>query len=217
MVSRKAQKYVSTLVDENDHGDLRKIDALLLTHQFDTDALYITHPLIFKSENRYSEYKNILLDKIQKKIEELAKIDPVDMLLMDQTNRYPLGKIIVHVHMITNFNYMNNIFVKLTLGPWQLSTRRIMMEKLDFNQTFYIPAPNNFSTLKIEVLNLQSDGWFKEHFKENLIASYEIRLPDINKEPFDQYGNIALPIPVVKKPKELGLIPIEIKPEEEKK
>ena len=91
------------------------------------------------------------------------------------------------------------------------------MEKLDFNQTFYIPAPNNFSTLKIEVLNLQSDGWFKEHFKENLIASYEIRLPDINKEPFDQYGNIALPIPVVKKPKELGLIPIEIKPEEEKK
>lgn len=80
---------------------------------------------------------------------------------------------------------MNNIFIKLTLGPWQLSSRRIINEKLDFNQTFYIPTPNNFSTLKIEVMNLQSDGWFKEHFKENLIASYEIRLPDIKKEPFD--------------------------------
>lgn len=48
-----------------------------------------------------------------------------------------------------------------------------------------MPTPNNFSTLKIEIMNLQSDGWFKEHFKENLIASYEIRLPDIKKEPFD--------------------------------
>lgn len=217
MVSRKAQKYVSTLDDENDNGDLRKIDVLLLTHTYDTDALYITHPLIYKSDNRYAEYKNNLLDKIQKKIEELAKIDPIDMPIMDQTNRYPWGKIIVRVCMITNFNYMNNIFIKLTLGPWQLCTRRIINEKLDFNQTFYMPTPSNFCSLKIELLNLQSDGWFKEHFKENLIASYEIRLPDLKKEPFDQYGNIALPIPLVKKPKELGLVPIETKPEEEKK
>ena len=64
-------------------------------------------------------------------------------------------------------------------------------------------------TIKLVVINLQSDGWFKEHFKENVVAAYEIRLPDINKEPFDSEGNIALPIPEIKEPKKLGLVPIE--------
>ena len=44
--------------------------------------------------------------------------------------------------------------------------------------------PGHFFTLKIEVLNVLSDGWFREHSRENVIASYEVRLPDINKEPF---------------------------------
>lgn len=37
------------------------------------------------------------------------------------------------------------------------------------------------------------------------MASFEIRLPDINKEPFDEHGTIALPIPEIKDPKKLGL------------
>ena len=73
LISRKSKKYVSHITDDDDCGDLRKIDVLLLTHEFDTIALYITHPLIYNSEERYSEYSRVLLDKIQKKIEELAK------------------------------------------------------------------------------------------------------------------------------------------------
>jgi len=104
---------------------------------------------------------------------------------------------------------MSNILVKISLGPWQVTSKRIINDKLDWNQTFYIPTPHNFVTIKLEVINLQSDGWFKEHFKENVVAAYDIRLPDINKEPFDSDGNIVLPLPEIKEPKKLGLQPIE--------
>lgn len=55
VVSRKSQKYVSQIT-EAEGGELREIDVLLLTHDYDTEALYITHPLNFHSKERYLEY-----------------------------------------------------------------------------------------------------------------------------------------------------------------
>jgi hypothetical protein len=46
IIGRKSEKYVSGGT-EDEGGELRKIDVILLTHQFDTQALYLTHPLIF--------------------------------------------------------------------------------------------------------------------------------------------------------------------------
>ena len=70
-----------------------------------------------------------------------------------------------------------------------------MDSKLDFQQTFYVPIANHFFTLKIELINLQSDGWLREHFIEKVLASYEIRIPDLNKAPFQADGTVILPIP----------------------
>ena len=42
-----------------------------------------------------------------------------------------------------------------------------------------------------------------------MLASYEIRLPDINKEPFEKNGCIELPVPEVRDPKRLGLTQIK--------
>jgi hypothetical protein len=162
------QKYVSSVTDD-EGSELRKIDVLLLTHQFDTEALYISHPLIFTSKERYSEY-SLLLERIDKKLQEFALVDPVGMLPMDCSNRYSYGKVVVHIGRITNFPFTNNIFIKISLGAWQVQSKRIVNDKLDWNQIFFIPTPNHFATLKVEVINLQSDGWFKEHFKEHVLA-----------------------------------------------
>ena len=72
----------------------------------------------------------------------------------------------------------------MTLGPWVIGTKKIMDNKLDWNQSVYIPVPGHFFTLKVEILNMLADGWFREHSRENVIDSFEIRIPDINKEPF---------------------------------
>lgn len=96
----------------------------------------------------------MLLNFIQSRIQEFAKIDPINMLQMDQTNRYSWGKVMIHVDKISNFPYSNNIFVKISIGPWVVQTKRVLNEKLDFNQTFFVPIPHSFATLKLEVINL---------------------------------------------------------------
>lgn len=53
-----------------------------------------------------------------------------------------------------------------------------------------------------------NDGWFREHKKEQVIATFEIRIPDIDKEPFDDNGMIKLPISEQVDPKKLGLKPV---------
>jgi len=65
---------------------------------------------------------------------------------------------------------------------------------MDFNQSFYLPLANHFFTIKVEVINLHADGWLREHFKESVLASYDIRIPDLNKEPFKSDGSIRLPV-----------------------
>lgn len=65
--------------------------------------------------------------------------------------------------------------------------------------------PGHFFTLKVEILNVLADGWFREHSKENVIDSYEIRLPDINKEPFQPDGTLILPLKDKINHKGLGL------------
>ena len=61
--------------------------------------------------------------------------------------------------------------------------------------------------LKIDILTIINDGWLKDHVKETLIATYEIRLPDIDKAPFDFNGYIKLPLPEITDFKKFGLIP----------
>lgn len=53
---------------------------------------------------------------------------------------------------------------------------------------------NTFNTLKVEVVNSLNDGWLRNHVKDVVIAQFDIRLPDIDKEPFDSNGFIKLPM-----------------------
>ena len=64
---------------------------------------------------------------------------------------------------------------------------------------------NPFNTLKVDIINIVNDGILRDHKKEYLIASYEMRLPDIDKEPFDFNGYIKLPISEITDFKKLGM------------
>ena len=69
----------------------------------------------------------------------------------------------------------------------------------------FIPIANNFFTLKVDIINVTADGWLREHFKEHIIASFDIRIPDLKKEPFKSDGSIRLPFSKVDY-KKLGLV-----------
>ena len=52
----------------------------------------------------------------------------------DETNNRSWGKIKCTVGSLVNFPYKGgNIFVKISLMPWQFKTKRILDSKFDFN------------------------------------------------------------------------------------
>ena len=128
---------------------------------------------------------------------------------VDQYNRNPIGKIFVEVRGIKHLPFYNNIFIRLTCDPYVVETAKILKPNLNFDSKFYIPLHNYFSKLKIEIFNLHSDGWFTMHTKDQLIESYEIKIPYIDKEPFDEFGSIKLPISELIDHKRLGLKKVE--------
>ena len=180
---RLTKKYIAIPDNtQNGQAELLKKDVLLITHRYDTNCLFMTAPIIFNTKQVYPEFRDIILETMMERIQQHSELEPELVINeMNCTNRYSWGKIFVHVNKIINFPYFNSIFVRLSVSPWTLNTRRIMDTKFEFNQGFYIPIASHFFTLKIEIINVESVGFFRENFKEHVLESYFIRLPDLNK------------------------------------
>jgi len=54
-------------------------------------------------------------------------------------------------------------------------------------------------------------GVLSESFKDMTIARFEIRIPDLHKEPFSADGNINLPLPKNLNWAKLGLNPLNLR------
>lgn len=207
IMMRRSKKYIA-VPDKSGNGQvsLQKKDVLLITHEYDTNCLFLTAPIIFDTPHAYPEFRTTILEKYTERIENFSKLEPeIVSTVMNHTNRYSWGKVFVWVNKIINFPYFNSIFVRLSIQPWSLSTKRIMDSKFEFKQGFYIPVANYFFTLKVEIINLENTGFFREKFEEHIIESYEIRLPDLNKDPFQRDGTLVLPIKPIQDYRKLGL------------
>ena len=66
---RKTKKYI-TVPDTRREGEteLLKKDVLLITHNYDTNCLFLTAPIIFNTRQTYPEFKNIILENFEEKI-----------------------------------------------------------------------------------------------------------------------------------------------------
>lgn len=58
------------------------------------------------------------------------------------------------------------------MAPWQFKTKKIIDQNTDFNQTFFVPVANYWFTIKIELINLQPEGWLREVYHEKVIATF---------------------------------------------
>ena len=51
---------------------------------------------------------------------------------LDQTNKTPVGKILVEVISLKHFPYFHNLYVRLSCNPWVLQTKAIVEDRLEF-------------------------------------------------------------------------------------
>lgn len=205
VVVRMITKYISLESEKK----LRKIFCLMLTHRYDKLPIFLTVPLFYEMSDLSGQSKKVVdvLHKVKEKIEELAReLNPY----ADETNNRSWGKIKCTVGSLQNFPYKGgNIFVKISLTPWQFKTKRILDQKFDFNQTMFIPVANNWFSIRIELMNFQTEGWLIENKIEKCLVSYDIRICDLHKPPFGPDGWIKLPVPKFADSKKMGLTPIE--------
>ena len=111
---RKKRKYIPASGSEakfpgilGGKNDLRVMDVLILTHQYDSLCLYLTAPIIFQTQERHPEYSSIILGFMEEKIREYSLTDVTGSsnLVMDCTNRYAWGKVYVEINRLVNFPY----------------------------------------------------------------------------------------------------------------
>lgn len=189
--------------DEGVAEATRKVDALLISHRYDDESLLLTLPEVYEAPNGVSKDHEFrkdyieILDEIAKMLNQRVGIPPTVRKVqagqqlppsydIDQTNRNPFGKVLIQVDSIKHFPYHNKVFVRLSFNPFVMQTKNVTDQHLRFKQNFYLPVHNHFNTLKIEIFNSLNDGWLRDHVKDSLIGSYEVRMPDIDKAPFDE-------------------------------
>ena len=71
----------------------------------------------------------------------------------DETNKRAWGKIAVKIGSMFNFEYVGNIYVKISLQPWQFKTKTIKNTEFNFGQQMFIPVANSWFSVKIELIN----------------------------------------------------------------
>jgi hypothetical protein len=59
---RRTKKYV---MDPKNPDIMRKLDVIILTHEYDSICLYLTVPLIYESVKLYPEYTSIVLEAVK--------------------------------------------------------------------------------------------------------------------------------------------------------
>lgn len=102
--------------------NLRKIECLILTHQFDTLCMFATLPLLYETQNLLKQHSAVisLLNQIESKIHQISmQTNPH----ADETNCRAWGKVAIKIGSITNFEYIGNIYVKVSLAPWKFKSK----------------------------------------------------------------------------------------------
>ena len=66
---RRTKKYIA-IPDGKKKGEteLMKKDVLLITHNYDNNALFMTAPIIFNTRETYPEFKKVILETLMEKI-----------------------------------------------------------------------------------------------------------------------------------------------------
>jgi len=146
-------------------------------------------------QNTAPEEQSILLNHIYTNLKRMALNDDFSFAEnIDHTCRNAVGKLIFEAIAMDGIKFKSLTYLRISCQPYSVKTRNLHENEDKFEQVFYLPVNNHFNTLKIELMVQVQAGWFSDSRKDVAVISWEIRVPDIEYEPFDLDGTIKLPI-----------------------
>ena len=106
---------------------------------------------------------------------------------VNNSNKNVTGKLVLEIKKIPKFYFHGDVYIQITVAPYTLSSLRIIKScHYEYNQLFFIPIHNKFEIIKIEIINVVSEGWFTDSKKRDVIASFEIPIPDLHDPMFEK-------------------------------
>lgn len=99
---------------------------------------------------------------------------------VDETNRYPFGKLFLELKGIDGLCANRDIRVDIDFNPYQLKSKTFDGKRntpVKFNQRFYIPIHNRFNILKIKVLRFTKEGILSANKKTSVVKEFEYGIP----------------------------------------
>jgi len=144
-----------------------------------------------------TEYKDRVKDYLRN-LQDRARIAPLNMMEFNETIRYPMGILYLHINKILGIEVPVNTFIRITLEPYKIETRHVNRSKNgeeEFHQRFYLPIHNHFNELVMDIVLIENEGWFREKRKEQLIGSVGLPLSNLHSMIVKENSNkLLLPI-----------------------
>lgn len=161
------------------------IDVFVISQAYDTRFLLLA---MTESQKNIQQYKENLRHRTVNA--------PENMMEFNETIRYPMGILYLHINKIIDFEVPDNTFVRIKLEPYKIETRHLNKSKFkeDFHQRFYIPIHNHFNVLTLELMFIENEGWFREKHKDITISTISIPLPKLNSL-LRKYGGNKIKLP----------------------
>lgn len=138
-------------------NDSTEYDVFVISHRYDTRFMLLA---MTENQSRIGQY----LAKLREKTIQAPK----DMMEFNETIRYPIGIMYLHIDKITGFDVPDNTYVSIQMEPYILESRHVVKHNNfgDIHQRFYIPIHNHFSDLVLDIEFCEIEGWFREKLKK---------------------------------------------------
>ena len=170
-------------ISERDTGKQVKgslYDIIMVKHNFDKDYLLINFEQTDVSlQQRFKDLTHQSLER-SKIIENL-----------NSTNMYSFGKLKIKLIDIKNLVCTSTFFVRISSGPFVVSSRKMISNKLEnysffINQQIFVPVTNRFGHLKLEIVSSTVKGLFKGREVEQTLFTCIFPVPKLRERKFQK-------------------------------
>lgn len=147
-----------------------EVDVFVISQKYDTRWLLLA---ITEAKNRINDYHTSLMER--------TRNAPKNMMEFNETIRYPMGVLYLHIDKILGIDVPDNTFIRVHFEPYVVKTRTVNKTKNgdEFHQRYYLPIHNHFNELVFDIMFAENEGWFREKRKEQMIGTIELPIPNL--------------------------------------
>lgn len=134
---------------------------------------------MFFKEDENENFESIV-EFLHVKADEISKVtmDPVN-----ETNRYPFGKLFIELKGIDGLYTNRDLRVDFEINPYKLKSKIFDAKRnthVKFNQKFYIPIHNRFNVMTIKISRFTKEGILSSTKRSDVFKFIHFALPFLN-------------------------------------